>query len=425
MPLPALLACPALLVSLAAAPAADQAAAVFGQISDRVGQVQVLERSTGIKSALGSGFLAGPEGLVVTNFHVVSSMVHHPERYRAQLIREGQLPAALELMDLDVVQDLAVLRLPAPVTSFFELGPEVLAHGTRLFSLGNPQDLGMAVVEGTYNGPVRDSLPDRVHFTGAINAGMSGGPTVTAAGVVVGVNVASGGNGLGLLVPVERVRTLVEAVRLRAGPAPDLAARVREQLLENQDRMAKALLASGPPLDDLAGHRVPGRWAPYVRCWAEDEAATRQRMYHRTNMTCSGDEEIYVSETQRTGFFKLYHVFTRTETLNPVRFASLQRSIFRVDDEDPTDSFDAVRAGAEDVTSYRCRTGFVQHGDTRLRTAFCVRAYRDLPGLYDAILHAASVNEPRAALQSRLILSGFSYENAEALARRFLEAISW
>ena len=45
--------------------------------------------------------------------------------------------------------------------------------------MGNPLDLGFTIVEGTYNGFVEKSYNPRMHFTGAINPGMSGGPAVT------------------------------------------------------------------------------------------------------------------------------------------------------------------------------------------------------------------------------------------------------
>ena len=61
-----------------------------------------------------------------------------------------------------------------------------VAHGARLYSIGNPHDLGISIVEGTHNGLLRHTLYPRIHFTGPINPGMSGGPTITPEGAVVG-----------------------------------------------------------------------------------------------------------------------------------------------------------------------------------------------------------------------------------------------
>ena len=63
---------------------------------------------------------------------------------------------------------------------FFEISDTTPTKGEELFSLGNPHDLGMIVVPGTYNGLKKESFNDRIHFTGSVNSGMSGGPVVNA-----------------------------------------------------------------------------------------------------------------------------------------------------------------------------------------------------------------------------------------------------
>ena len=86
------------------------------------------------------------------------------------------------------------MRLDKPRPPFFDFDPRALAgklpKGERLFAMGNPLDLGFTIVEGTYNGLVDYSYNERIHFSGALNPGMSGGPTVTADGRIAGINVA-------------------------------------------------------------------------------------------------------------------------------------------------------------------------------------------------------------------------------------------
>ena len=61
-----------------------------------------------------------------------------------------------------------------------DIDPRALAgrlpKGERIYAMGNPLDLGFTIVEGTYNGLVDKSYDERIHFSGAINPGMSGGP---------------------------------------------------------------------------------------------------------------------------------------------------------------------------------------------------------------------------------------------------------
>ena len=59
-----------------------------------------------------------------------------------------------------------------------------------MYSLGNPLDVGFAVIEGNYNGLVERSFYPQIFFAGSLSGGMSGGPALDQEGRVIGVNVA-------------------------------------------------------------------------------------------------------------------------------------------------------------------------------------------------------------------------------------------
>ena len=90
--------------------------------------------------------------------------------------------------------------------------------GVPVFALGNPLDLGLTVVPGTYNGINLTSYHPRVHFTGSLNSGMSGGPTLSESGQVIGINVSTAGNQVSFLVPVAALHKLIAEYQGRAGP---------------------------------------------------------------------------------------------------------------------------------------------------------------------------------------------------------------
>ena len=56
----------------------------YKQVSPSVVQVLLLDSLSGTKSSFGSGFYAGDDGYIVTNFHVISDLVFHPDRHRAE-----------------------------------------------------------------------------------------------------------------------------------------------------------------------------------------------------------------------------------------------------------------------------------------------------------------------------------------------------
>ena len=180
----------------AAAPTAADAALlsrdarrIYELSRDKLVQIRTLLRNAGTQASIGSGFFVSADGLIVTNFHVASQLALEPERYRGVYVTmEGQ-EGEVELLAFDVQRDLAVLRAKgrtaaAPVLGF-RPADEALAQGERIYSLGNPLDIGFAVTEGTYNGLVKRSFYPRIFFGGTLNPGMSGGPAVDDAGRVL------------------------------------------------------------------------------------------------------------------------------------------------------------------------------------------------------------------------------------------------
>jgi hypothetical protein len=179
----------------------------------------------------------------------VSSLAINPEKFRLELRPTSERTVKATLVAVDVIHDLAVLRTepaadaqPWPV---FSLRDGALTQGERIFSLGNPLELGFLISEGIYNGPVESRIYEQMLFSGALNSGMSGGPAIDEAGRVVGVNVATrrGAELLSFLVPVRYARELLE----RAWQAParkEWRTEIARQLLIHQDFVAGKLLTS-------------------------------------------------------------------------------------------------------------------------------------------------------------------------------------
>ena len=113
------------------------------------------------------------------------------------------------IVHVDVVHDLAILSTEIKATDFLTLATQEPAKGDRVYSIGYPYDLGVTVVPGTYNGLIPHSASPRVHFTGSLNPGMSGGPAFNGDDEVIGVNVATSGNQVSFLVPVHNLHDLV------------------------------------------------------------------------------------------------------------------------------------------------------------------------------------------------------------------------
>jgi S1-C subfamily serine protease len=177
-------------------------------------QLRILLKNGRAQSSVGSGFLVGTSNLVLTNYHVVSQVALEPGTYIGEYVDTHGKSGLMELLAVDALHDLAVVRINRKGTGFFKVPEQlpVLKQGQYLYSLGNPLDLGFAISEGAYNGIIHRGFYDQLMFTGPINAGMSGGPCVTVDGRVAVVNVSKRLDGelVSFLVPFRYIQELLK-----------------------------------------------------------------------------------------------------------------------------------------------------------------------------------------------------------------------
>jgi Do/DeqQ family serine protease len=173
-----------------------------------------------IQNSLGSGVLVSPEGVVVTNNHVIQGS---GEAEITVALADGrEFPAKLIIKDEQT--DLAVLRLDAKGVQFPSIqfnDSDSLEVGDIVLAIGDPFGVGQTVTSGIVSALARTQvgISDYQFFIqtdAAINPGNSGGALVDMDGRLVGVNTAifskSGGSlGIGFAIPSNMVRLVVDA----------------------------------------------------------------------------------------------------------------------------------------------------------------------------------------------------------------------
>jgi serine protease Do len=394
---------------------------VFARYSDRILKIQIIETSSNAKVSIGTGFFVSADGLMLTNYHVVSERVQEHDAHRVEIVEADGTARAVDVVAVDVVHDLAVLRTGRPALSHFTLGEVALRQGERLYSLGHPSDLGLSIVEGTYNGNLQHTLYPKIHFTGSINPGMSGGPAITNAGRVVGVNVSTMGEQRSFLVPETQATALLARVQAPGfKPATDLLSEVAQQLRLYQQAYLGHLFEDEPKLVDFGPFRVITDPAPVFRCWGGAERSDDrddEPMYNEIWHRCGTDDDVYIAEDQSSGVVELVHVAITSARLNAAQFGALYSTRFGFDDTPDGDE--------KHVTVWKCTTRNVAAAQTPVRAVLCLRGLRKIPGLYDGVLKVAVLGRSNAGLISTLTLSGASWENIERLTTRYLERVAW
>ncbi len=397
---------------------ASTAELVFQRYADRTVHIQISDVGSDAPSVTASAFFVSSSGHLVTNHHVVADLVSSPDEYRAELV-SGDAPMPLRVVAVDVVHDIAILECDTAGVAYFDLLAVDPAQGTRLFAFGYPRRLELSIVEGIHNGLLEHRLYDRVHFTGSLNPGMSGGPTITADGRVVGINVSTHGDQLSFLVPVDRAIALLASVHQEGFSRPDdFHPIIAAQLLDHQDVYISQLLQRDFPTVSLGPYQVPTQPAGFFECWGETRR-NEDWPYEFVDHQCEVPDRVFLASQYSAGDVHFFHRMAATTELNRFQFYALYTREFQ------TDAF-WLTGSEEYLTDFRCDTGNVRHdAGTAFRVVFCARRHRRLPGLYDVVFKAAALGRRDVGIETTLLLTGVSFENAQALARRYLEAIKW
>jgi S1-C subfamily serine protease len=389
---------------------------VFTRHKDSVIQIRIIDDKGGAKRSIGSGFMISDDGRLITNFHVVADFVHHPGEHRAEWHSSDGASGPLVLLDVDVVHDLALMQAEALAGQpFLAVESNLPKMGERLFSLGFPYDLGLTIVEGTYNGLLEKSLYERIHLTASINPGMSGGPAIDRNGNVVGVNVATAGDQVSFLVPSRHVIDLL--TRDEATTRGELMQRIGAQLRENQARYLTALMQAPFATTTLGDYRVPGAIARHINCWSQSDQ-DQERLLDHTEVSCQSEDDIFLSGELGTGAIRYEHELRSARRVGPLRLWSQLERSFR-------SFFGSLGGDKASVTEFHCHQDFLEHEGLKSKLVLCVRRYREFDGLYDLVQRQVSLNRPDRSLQSTLILTGVDREHGIDFARRFAEEIRW
>ena len=417
----------------ASAPAAEPPAPITGtgqRIYERTRplllQVRTLLKTQDSQSSVGSGFLVDDAGHLVTNYHVVSQYALQPSRHRLVYATVDGKQGALQLLAFDVVNDLALLK---PVQAAGDAGlagrgavvlrPENLAlpRGARIFALGNPLDVGFAVAEGTYNGPVERSVLETLFFGGSLSAGMSGGPALDEQGRLIGVNVAARRDGeqVSFLVPAKPVRALIERGRGAAPITKPAWEEITRQLKLHEAQLTQRFISQPWRNAGHSRYAIPVPQETFMRCWGRGSpVAARGLQFERSD--CEMDSRIFVNGSLLTSFLLVRHEAYDGSKLGALRFA-----------ERYSESFRNEFMGRDDRnrTAPRCAERQVDREGLPLKAVICLRAYKKLEGLHDLAVLVATLDATQTGVQGRFDAIGVSAASAQRLAQHYLDGYAW
>ncbi|HPE29637.1 MAG TPA: DegQ family serine endoprotease [Parvularculaceae bacterium] len=169
------------------------------------------------QQSLGSGVIVSPDGVIVTNNHVIDGA------QEIKVVFADRREFAAKKMFTDPQTDVAVLKIEAgEALPFLEFGnSDALEVGDVVLAIGNPFGVGQTVTSGIVSALARTavSISDYQFFIqtdAAINPGNSGGALVDINGNLIGINTAiysrsGGSNGIGFAIPARLVQQVIRS----------------------------------------------------------------------------------------------------------------------------------------------------------------------------------------------------------------------
>lgn len=405
-----------------AVPPLTAASSAARQVLDRVRpaiiQVKGFFGTNTSEAFHGTGFAAAPGGIFVTNWHVVSDAVLYPEKYRLEYKTSAGGTGSLNVLAIDVRHDLALVEAVGFAPPPLELSAEA-KKGERAYSVGFPLDVGLTITEGVNNGRVEDSFEPRIHYSGALNSGMSGGPGLDGAGRVIGVNVAVNFQSqlVAFFVPAEFAIALLSSSTSKPLDAKHVNEEIAGQLRAHSEALLAALDSPLPSQNDQ-GYELPAKPAGFFVCGAGGDPAPDQPIQIE-RFYCDANSTLYVASDIRSGGLWFRHSVLHSTTLDSWRFAQRLQALSTL----PSGKIGSGRS--RQLAPYACKQDDVTLDGLQVNAIVCLRAYRRFEGLYDLNLHIVSKNAPRRGFVSTLSLTGVSSEAALAFAKVYLAAIRW
>jgi hypothetical protein len=401
---------------LAAALAAQSPRALtestFERVKGSLFTVEIHSGNDGAQSSLGSGYLVSKDGRLVTNYHVVGAYLDDPDRYRIRA-RNHAGESEARLLAFDLVNDLAVLQIEPGSAEPLPIAHARPAPGAPVVSFGNPEGLGLSLIEGIANGFAEKGLVDRMLLSMPLNSGMSGGPILNAAGEVVGTNVSVMwlSNSLSFGVPAEKIAPLLAQPHLSTDEA-SLRAETARQLAAVEQATVARVLAPGDR-EITVGGAVSRRPADVLECWDSSETDADAGVT-KASYACNLQFTPSIEEVGEIASVELLieHFTARSPAIGFYGWLE-QHAAEHIETE-------ALDPGNGVFSAPRCLAERVRAGAATWKVNTCASAYVSYPGYFDFDLTATTLTRPREAAFVSLHGKGLTAPAFAALFRRFL-----
>lgn len=305
---------------------------------DSIVKVQVKNIVSNEKESVGSGFFISKDGDIISNYHVISGHIKNPNITKI-VVSIGTDPKEYEvkIKNVDVLNDLSLLKLNLnplnPVTfNINTLDKDDVTLGTKVFSVGFPNNWRLTVSDGLLNGFFDKRIIKNYLVSYPLTPGMSGGPTYNKKGKVIGINVATS-NALSMIIPAKSTSNLLNPKNWLSNDIKSENVRVDE--LKNKI-FSQITAYNDVVLDQLNNAQLESfnninlnLKTDFLECWSKQRTKAdndNDKIKRYTNITyiCGNEDSIFYNEDTSFGsYYFMINYYQQT----PVSLSS-ESSIF-------------------------------------------------------------------------------------------------
>lgn len=399
---------------------------IFAKVLPFVFKVKTSPTADSPQASYGTGFVVDKSGLLVTNYHVVSDFVTEPKKNKI-FVMVNDAPLSAQVLAVDVVHDLALIRIDKTFRSALKFASKSPNQGEPIYSIGQPEDLNMSIVSGTYNSEVAFGQYEIIHLSAPINGGMSGGPTVNQSAEIVGVNVSKlvDANNVSFAVPGRFAKDIFETNKTLKDHPELFWSDIEKQLTDLQSSLTKEILETTKKTKKFYQWHTP-ELPKNLKCWSVPDHNTveNKEKYDNFGEICGLMHTAHLTSEIRTGTYRFSQEILEAKKINAWQFYSLISSsatkvAFRNGGFWDRDDKPKLRTKGDcfsDIVVNKLGQSF--------KISYCSRSYTHFPDLQDAHILISTLTGPPQAFSADIELDGFTKENIKKITRQYIDSVS-
>ncbi|MNK93670.1 putative serine protease HhoA precursor [compost metagenome] len=399
---------------------------IFAKVLPFVFKVKTSPSADSPQASYGTGFVVEKSGLLVTNYHVISGFVTEPKKNKI-FVMVADVPVSAQVLAVDVVHDLALIRIDKSFPSALKFASRSLKQGEPIYSIGQPEDLNMSIVSGTYNSEVAFGQYEIIHLSAPINSGMSGGPTVNQNAEIIGVNVSKlvDASNVSFAVPGRFAQGIFQTNK-DLKDHPDLFWKdIEKQLTELQTSLTKEILETTKKTKKFYKWQTPDL-PKNLKCWSVPDRNSEEdkEKYDTFGEICGLMHTAHLNSEIRTGTYRFSQEILEAKKINAWQFyrlisSSATKVAFRNGGVWNSDDKPKLRTKGDCFSDI-----LVNSTGLAFKVSYCARSYTHFPDLQDAHIYMSTLSAPPQAFSADIELDGFTKENIKLITRQYIDSVS-